>query len=231
MKHPILLYNLFGLNIEHHIFFTWLLMFLFLLFGLFIRSRVQIIPGKLQVILEAVIGGMYDFFHDMLGDETRRFFPLIGTIFLYIFFCNIMSLVPLFDSPTNLLNTTLAMAILVFLYYNYVGIRRHRFGYIKHFLGPVAVLAPLMLIIELISNFSRMLSLSFRLFGNIRGKDILLGVLFLLGAMSHSTVFNVILSLVPLPIFVLGLFVSFIQALIFALLTCMYLAGAVGEAH
>lgn len=231
MKHPILLHNLFGLHIEYHIFFTWLLMFCFLLFGIAVRGRLWMIPGKFQVVLEAVVGGIYDFFHDMLGHETRRFFPLVATIFIYIFLCNIMSLVPLFDSPTNLLNTTLAMAILVFIYYNYVGIRAHGFGYVKHFLGPVAILAPLMLIIELISNFSRMLSLSFRLFGNIRGKDILLGVLFLLGAMSHSTVFNVVLSLVPLPIFVLGLFVSFIQALIFALLTSMYLAGAVGEAH
>jgi F-type H+-transporting ATPase subunit a len=137
-----------------------------------------------------------------------------------------MSLVPLFDSPTNMLNTTLAMAILVFIYYNYVGFQKHGAAYIKHFLGPIAWLAPLFFIVELISNFSRMLSLSFRLFGNIRGKDILLGVLFFLVVMSKG-----ILFLVPLPIFVLGLFVSFIQALIFALLTAMYLAGAVEEGH
>jgi F-type H+-transporting ATPase subunit a len=197
-----------------------------LVVGLVVRSRLEMVPGKFQVILEAVVGGIYNFFHDILGHETRRFFPLIATLGIYIFLCNIMSLVPLFDSPTNMLNTTLAMAILVFIYYNYVGFQKHGAAYIKHFLGPIAWLAPLFFIVELISNFSRMLSLSFRLFGNIRGKDILLGVLFFLVVMSKG-----ILFLVPLPIFVLGLFVSFIQALIFALLTAMYLAGAVEEGH
>jgi F-type H+-transporting ATPase subunit a len=184
------------------------------------------IPGKFQVVLEAVVGGIYDFFHEVLGHETRRFYPLIATIFIYIFLCNIMSLIPLFDSPTNTLNTTPALAVIVFLYYNYVGIRKHGAGYIKHFLGPIWWLAPLFFVVELISHFSRVLSLSFRLFGNIKGKDILLGVLFFLVVLSKG-----ILFLVPLPIFFLGLFVSFIQALIFALLTSMYLAGAVEEEH
>jgi F-type H+-transporting ATPase subunit a len=226
MKEPILLYNLFGLHIPHHLFFTWLLMVLLLILGLTMRSRLQIIPGKGQILLEAVIGGIYDFFHDVLGHETRRFFPLIATLGIYIFLCNIMSLIPLFDSPTNTLKTTPALAIIVFLYYNYVGIQKHGAGYIKHFLGPIWWLAPLFLVVELISHVSRVLSLSFRLFGNIKGKDILLFVLFFLVTMSHG-----ILFLVPLPIFVLGLFVSFIQALIFALLTAMYLAGAVEEEH
>lgn len=226
MKEPIQIYHLFGLHVPHHLFFTWLLMACIVIVGIAIRARVQMVPGKFQVILEAVVGGIYDFFHDILGHETRRFFPLIATLGIYIFLCNVMSLIPLFDSPTNMLNTTLAMAILVFIYYNYVGFQKHGASYIKHFLGPIAWLAPLFFVVELISNFSRMLSLSFRLFGNIRGKDILLGVLFFLVVMSNG-----ILFLVPLPIFVLGLFVSFIQALIFALLTAMYLAGAVEEGH
>jgi F-type H+-transporting ATPase subunit a len=226
MKEPILLYHLFGLHIPHHLFFTWLLMLCFLVLGVAIQPRLNMIPGKFQVLLEAAVGGIYDFFHDVLGEETRRFYPLIATLFIYILISNIMSLVPLFDSPTNMLNTTLSMAILVFLYYNYVGIQKHGPSYIKHFLGPIPWLAPLFLVVELISHFSRMLSLSFRLFGNIRGKDILLGVLFFLVVLSKG-----ILFLVPLPIFVLGLFVSLIQALIFALLTSMYLAGAVAEEH
>jgi F-type H+-transporting ATPase subunit a len=226
MKEPIQLYHLFGLHLDHHLFFTWFLMLVILVLGLAFSSRVKMIPGKGQVLLEAVVGGIYTFFHDVLGHETRRFYPLIATLGIYIFLCNVMSLIPLFDSPTNTLNTTAAMAVLVFVYYNYVGFKKHGGAYIKHFLGPMAVLAPLFFLVELISNFSRMLSLSFRLFGNIRGKDILLGVLFFLVAMSKG-----ILFLVPLPIFVLGLFVSFIQALIFALLTAMYLAGAVGEEH
>lgn len=226
MKEPIQIYHLLGLHVPHHLFFTWLLMGCILIVGILIKKRVEMFPGKFQVVLEAIVGGIYNFFHDILGHETKRFFPLIATLGIYIFLCNVMSLIPLFDSPTNMLNTTLAMAILVFIYYNYVGFQKHGASYIRHFLGPIAWLAPLFFIVELISNFSRMLSLSFRLFGNIRGKDILLGVLFFLVVMSHG-----ILFLVPLPIFVLGLFVSFIQALIFALLTAMYLAGAVEEGH
>jgi F-type H+-transporting ATPase subunit a len=226
MKEPILLLAPHVLGLPHHITYTWLLMLCFVVLGLLMRSRLKMVPDKFQVVLESVIGGIYGFFHDVLGHETRRFFPLVATLGIYIFFCNIMSLIPLFDSPTNMLNTTLAMAILVFIYYNYVGIRKHGFGYIKHFLGPIMWLAPLFFVVELISHFSRMLSLSFRLFGNIRGKDILLGVLFFLVVLSNGVLF-----LVPLPIYVLGLFVSFIQALIFALLTSMYLAGAVEEEH
>ena len=226
MKHPILLLDPHALGLPHFVTYTWLLMICLLVLGLYIRSRLRMEPGKFQVLLETVIGGMYNFFHDVLGHETRRFFPLVATLGIYIFFCNVMSLIPLFDSPTNVLNTTLAMAIIVFVFYNYVGIKTHGVGYIKHFMGPVAALAPLFFVVEIISHFSRMLSLSFRLFGNIRGKDILLGVLFFLVALSNG-----ILFLVPLPIFFLGLFVSFIQALIFSLLTAMYLAGAVEEEH
>ena len=226
MMEPILLLPPHSLGLGHHITYTWLLTLILLVLGLVIRPRLQLVPGKFQVVLEAVIGGIYDFFHGMLGHETRRFFPLIATLGIYIFLCNIMSLIPLFDSPTNTLNTTAAMAILVFIYYQYIGIKTHGAAYVKHFLGPKAYLAPLILPIELISHFSRMLSLSFRLFGNIRGKDILLMVLFMLVVMSKG-----ILFLVPLPIFVLGLFVSFVQALIFALLTAMYLALALEEEH
>jgi F-type H+-transporting ATPase subunit a len=224
MKEPILLLSPQLLGLPHHLTYTWLLMLILLVFGLLLPSRLQMVPGKFQVVVETVVGGIYDFFQDVLGDQTRRFFPLIATLGIYIFLCNIMSLIPLFDSPTNVLDTTLAMAIIVFVYYNYVGIKKHGASYIKHFLGPLWWLAPLFIVVELISHFSRMLSLSVRLFGNIRGKDILLGVLFFLVLLSKG-----ILFLVPLPIFVLGLFVSFIQALIFALLAAMYLAGAVEE--
>jgi F-type H+-transporting ATPase subunit a len=185
-----------------------------------LRRTYKIIPGKTQVIIEAIVGGIYNFFYEINHEYTRRFFPLLATLGIYIFLCNIMALVPLFDSPTNMLNTTLAMAIIVFIYYNYCGLRKHKFGYIKQFLGPILWLAPLFFMVELISHFSRVLSLSFRLFGNIRGKDFLLLILFFL-----------IPYIVPLPIMVLGLFVAFIQALIFTLLSSMYLAGAMAEEH
>jgi F-type H+-transporting ATPase subunit a len=221
MEHPILLlYFLEHIGLPLHVTHTWFLMIVLTVICLIFRGTYKLIPGKAQVLIEAMVGGIYDFFHDINGEYTRRFFPLLATLGIYIFLSNIMALIPLFDSPTNVLNTTASMAIVVFLYYNYCGIRHHGFGYVKHFLGPIWWLAPLFLVVEIISHFSRMLSLSFRRFGNIRGKDFLLLILFFL-----------LPYFVPLPIMVLGLFVAFIQALIFTLLTSMYLAGAMAEEH
>lgn len=221
MEHPVLLLSfLEHVGLPLHVTYTWLLMLVLILVSLILRGTYKLIPGKTQVLVEAVVGGIYGFFYEINGEHTRRFFPLLATLGIYIFLCNIMALIPLLDSPTNMLNTTASMAIVVFIYYNYCGIRHHGFSYIKHFLGPIWWLAPLFFIVEIISHFSRMLSLSFRLFGNIRGKDFLLLILFFL-----------LPYLVPLPIMGLGLFVAFIQALIFSLLSSMYLAGAMAEEH
>ena len=105
-------------------------------------------------------------------------FPILANIFIFIWFMNLTGLVPGFDAPTANINTNAAMAVIVFLYYNYWGVRAHGLGYIKHFMGPIPALSPLMLILEIISHCARPLSLTLRLFGNIRGEEIVLVLLF-----------------------------------------------------
>ncbi len=138
-----------------------------------------------------------------------------------LLFSNFLGLIPGFLAPTSNLNSTAAPALVVFAVYQYIGIRKHGAGYIKHFfLGPVSWLAPLMLIIELIGHFARPLSLSMRLFGNIFGEDLVIIILFML-----------VPFLVPLPMFFLGLFTSALQAYVFMMLSMIYISGALEEAH
>jgi F-type H+-transporting ATPase subunit a len=132
-----------------------------------------------------------------------------------------MGMIPGFYAPTANLNTTLACALIVVVFTHVLGVKYHGIKYIKHFLGPVPWLIPLIFPIEIISHLSRILSLSIRLFGNIFGEELVLGILFLLAG----------LYLAPLPMMVLGLFTGFIQAFIFCVLSMMYFAGAMEEAH
>jgi F-type H+-transporting ATPase subunit a len=204
-----------------HVIHSWFVMALLLIgAGLLVRG-IQLVPKKGQNILELIVGGLEDFMVDITGPEGRAFFPFIATIFLYILVSNLLGLVPGFFSPTASLNTTLSLAICTFVLTHVIGIKFHGVKYIKHFLGPVWVLAPLMLIIELIGHFARVMSLSIRLFGNIFGKEKVLGILFALAGF----------ALAPLPILFLGILVSFIQAVVFTLLSIVYFTGAMEEAH
>ena len=146
--------------------------------------------------------------------------PILATIFLFIATMNYLGLMPGCDAPTANINTNAAMAVFVFAYYNYIGIKTWKAGYIKHFLGPVGFLAPLMLVLETISHLARPLSLTLRLFGNIRGEEIVLILLFMLAPVA-STV----------PMYFLFFLAKSIQALIFFMLTMIYLKGAVEHAH
>ena len=208
---------------EHHLVvvsYTWFVM-AFLAFVSFLATRrLNIFPGKFQNFIEVVIGGLDSLLTDTMGPEGRRFFPLIATLGLYILTSNLLGLIPGFESPTANLNTTVSMAIVVFVMTHVVGIKVHGFKYVKQFMGPVWWLTPLMLPIEVISHLSRPLSLSVRLFGNIMGEDIVLAVVLLLVPL-----------LVPLPVFALMIFTSCIQTLVFMLLAMMYIAGAMEEAH
>jgi len=141
-------------------------------------------------------------------------------LFIFILVCNLIGIIPGFEPPTANINTNLAMALVVFFSTHVVGIFTHGFKYIKQFLGPVWWLIPLMLPIEVISHLSRPLSLTFRLFGNIAGEDIVLLVVLML-----------VPFLVPLPIMVLMIFTSIVQALVFMLLAMMYIGGAMEEGH
>ncbi len=216
---PLLLPEIHG--IPDHVTYTWLAMAI--LIGLSLAARFRLkktAPTGLQNFLETIVGGLENFVIDTMGPEGRDYLPLIGSLFLFILVCNLQGLVPGFDSPTANLNTTLALALVAFTMTHYIGITRHGIGYVKHFLGPIWVLAPLMLPIELISHFARVISLSFRLFGNMIAKHKLLLVLALLAP-----------YIAPVPILGLGLLVSFVQAGVFTLLTMLYLSGSIEAAH
>ena len=202
--------------------YTWLVMAFLLFVSKLTLGNLEMIPGKGQNFWEVVIGGMDGFFTDNMGREMAdRFFPMIATFALYIAVANLIGLIPGFMSPTASINTTLALTLIVWVTHHVIGFKEHGFKYYQHFIGPMKVLIPLMLPIELISNFARLLSLSIRLFGNIMAKEVLLGILFTLAGMFFA----------PLPIMVLGVLVSLVQAMVFVLLTVVYFAQAKEHAH
>jgi len=204
-----------------HVLYTWVVMILLIVLGYLAAKGIQMIPTKGQNVFEVLVGGLEDFMVELTGDEGRWFFPMIATIFIYILVCNLIGMIPGFYPPTADLNTTLSCAIPVFVLTHAIGIKRHGMKYIKHFIGPVWWLVPLFFIIELIGHFARVLSLSFRLFGNMMGHELVLGILmFLAGAF-----------FAPLPIMALGVFVALVQAFVFFLLAIMYFVGAMEEAH
>jgi F-type H+-transporting ATPase subunit a len=174
----------------------------------------------MQNVMEVIIDGLHALLIDTMGEHGKKFFPLIATLGLFILTANLIGIIPGFESPTANINTNLAMALVVFFSTHVVGVITHGFKYVKQFLGPVWWLIPLMLPIELISHLSRPLSLTFRLFGNIAGEDIVLLVVLLLVPL-----------LVPLPIMFLMIFTSVVQTLVFMLLAMMYIGGAMEEAH
>ena len=204
-----------------HVTHSWFIIILMVIGGFLLTRGIKMLPEKGQNFTEIIVSGLEDFMVDITGPEGRSFFPFIATIFLFILICNLVGLVPGFFSPTANLNTTLALALCTFVLTHIIGVKHHGIKYIKHFLGPVLGLSWLMLPIELIGHFARVMSLSVRLFGNIFGKEKMLGVLFALWG----------LYLAPLPIMILGILVSFIQALVFTLLAIVYFAGAMEEAH
>lgn len=216
---PTLLHEL-GVPVPPHIFFTWVVMAILIIMGLMVQKRVSMVPGGLQNFFEVVIGGLEDFVVANIGEDGRKVFTILATLFIFIWFNNLMGLVPGCDASTANVNTNAAMAIVVFLYYNYWGIREHGLGYIKHFMGPILALAPLMFIIEIFSHLARPLSLTLRLFGNIRGEEIVLILLFSMAP---------IVATIPMY-FLFGL-AKTIQAFIFFMLTMIYLKGSLEHAH
>ena len=240
MEHPILFISIIleklGLPIPHgpvghglieqlcapYMTYTWFTMIFLVVVGKLTLGNLEMVPGKGQNFWEILIGGMDDFFVENMGRElTDKLFPMIATFALYIAVANLIGLIPGFMSPTSSINTTLALTLIVWVTHHIIGIRANGLAYVKHFLGPMPVLIPLMLPIELISNFARLLSLSIRLFGNIMAKETLLGILFMLAGAYFA----------PLPILCLGVFVSIVQALVFLLLSILYFSAAMEHAH
>jgi F-type H+-transporting ATPase subunit a len=218
--HTLSFLNLLFPGIPTHVTYTWLVMLFLIIVSFLATRRLNLYPGPIQNIMEVIIDAFQKLLMDTMGHEGKRFFPLIATIGLFILVSNVMGLIPGLESPTANLNTNLTMALVVFFLTHIVGVKVHGIKYLKQFVGPNPWLAPLMIPIELVGHIARPVSLTFRLFGNIEGGHIVLGVIILLVPL-----------LVPLPILVLKLLICFIQTLVFMLLSMMYIAGAMEEHH
>jgi len=173
---------------------------------------------NIRNFFETMVEGVYGMVEGAMGEKNaKRFFPLVGTLWMFILFGNLIGLVPGFVTPNDTIKTNAALALTVFVLTHYYGIREHGVvNYLKHFAGPIPALAPLMVPIELISHIARPLSLTFRLLGNMVADH---KVLF-----TFTTLFPFLL---PLPFYFLGLLVCFVQALVFCMLTMVYLGMAV----
>lgn len=194
-------------------------------------SSLQIVPKGVQNVAEMYLGGVISMGKDVIGEElAKKYLPLVATIGLVVFVANMIGIIPGFESPTSNINFTLALALIVFVYYNFEGIKKNGpIGYIKSFvhlgeMNPIAkfIMSIFMYPIEIVSHLSRIISLSFRLFGNIKGDDLFLAVMLMLAPF-----------IAPLAPFALLTFSGLLQAFIFMILTYVYLAGAVqvGEDH
>ncbi len=229
------IFSLFGLPITNSILTTWLVMAILILIAASIRSRLQIIPSTFQLIVELLIGGLYSVFEQVNGVKTKQYFPILATLFLFILFANWIGLlpginavgfvhavhgkevlVPFLRSPSADLNTTLALALIAFLIFQYYGIRSlgvgHYLGKFLNFHGPLDFFVGLL---ELIQELSRVISFAFRLFGNIFAGEVLLVV-----------IASFVPLILPLPFLGFELFVGIVQAFVFAMLTSAFLSQA-----
>ena len=229
MEHPYLffvkLFEAIGLgHFAHtytHVVYSWVVMAILIIVGAVAAKGVSLIPSKGQNFFELVISGIEEFMVETIGEEGRWLFPLAATVFIYVFIGNLIGLVPGFFPPTANLNTTASCALTVVVFTHVIGVKYHGLAYVKHFMGPVWWMSPLIFVIEIIGHLARILSLSFRLFGNMMGHEIVLAILFALAGAFFA----------PLPIMALGIFVAFVQGFVFFLLSIIYFQGALEHAH
>ncbi len=183
-----------------------------------LSRRLSLVPRGRQSVVEMIVQLFEGLVVDTVGPQGRKYLPVIGTVGLFVFGCNMIGLVPGFMSPTSKLNVTLGCALVVFFYYHGQGVKAQGLKYFKHFMGPIPALAPLMIPIEIISHFSRPVSLSMRLFGNIFAEELLIVIMA-----------SIIPFLLPLPFMAVAIFTSVIQSFVFVLLSCIYISGAVAH--
>ncbi|HLE26176.1 MAG TPA: F0F1 ATP synthase subunit A [Thermodesulfobacteriota bacterium] len=223
-------FTLFGLG-KYDPILGAILVVLFLIFaGYKIKKSLSnenaVLPEEkfsLRTIFEILtIDFLLDLFTSMMGsrEKAKTYFPLLGTSFMFILFSNLLGLIPGFLSPTGNFNTPVACALVIFIMYNFYGLKENGIGYLKHFAGPIIYIAPLMLVIEIISHLVRPLSLSLRLFWNMTGDHLVLGIF------TNLTHF-----VVPALFIALGIFVSFLQAFIFTVLSAIYISLSTAHEH
>lgn len=200
----------------HVVVSTLVLLVLMLSFAV-VRARLSVEkPGKVQMILESFVQFLESQIRSNIGHHGLKHLPLIGTLFIFILCCNLAGLIPGLGAPTTNINFPAGLAVVVFLYYHYQGVRAQgALHYAKHFMGPIWWLTPLMIPIEIISHLARPLSLTIRLFANIFAEEMVVVVFFTLFAL-----------FLPLPFMVYAVFGGTLQAYIFITLSQVYLAGA-----
>ncbi len=215
------IFQIFGFLGHHYGVFlanTLLVAIIAIIMAKMATKNLTVVPQGMQNVMEMYLGGVLSMGRDVVGEKyAKKYLPLVATLGIFIFLSNMIGIIPGFESPTANINITLPLAVAVFVYYNYEGIKKNGVvHYFAHFMGPVKWLAPLMFPIEIVSHISRIISLSFRLFGNIKGDDLFLWVLLML-----------VPWFLPLIPFAMLVFMAVLQTFIFMILTYVYLAGAV----
>jgi F-type H+-transporting ATPase subunit a len=224
-----------------------LVLLIAVIFFLWLKARISAEkPGATQQVMEMIITnpmgvGVRDLIRDNIHQDGVKYLPLIGSIGIFILFCNLINVIPTLDAPTATVTVPLGCAIIVFVYYNLSGIlKQGPLGHAKHFLGPIPAMAPLMLPIELFSHSFRLLSLTVRLWVNMLVSEMLyvvflsmmLGIYVALAKFGTIGYASAIFPLtIPLLFIVLHIFVAILQAFVFTILPIIYVAGSVEEAH
>jgi F-type H+-transporting ATPase subunit a len=214
----------FGFDVPDHVVMALLVLVLSLIiFPLASRRLSRDNPGKFQHFLELVVGGLKDLLEDVVGHGAgSKYLYIIGGFACFIFMSNMFGLFFFLQPPTSNPNTTFGLGLTAFLYYNAQGIKEQGFlHYLKHFMGPIAILAPLFILIEIIGHLARILSLGMRLFGNIFGEHTATGIFM-----------GMLPFVLPWPMMGLGIFGAFLQTFVFIMMTMVYIGGAVtAEEH
>lgn len=217
----------------HHwenVIFSWTVALILVGVALLGLKKRQDVPGSLQNLLESVVEGLENFIKDILGERGKKYVPFIGTLFLYILGQNLLGLAPAMKSPTSSLNTTVALAVTVFFYVQWTGLRENGIlGYIDHLMGSPRdlvgwIMVPLNLPLHVLEEFIKPLSLSLRLFGNILGEDSLIAAFVTLG-ITALAFFHIPIGLpLQFPFMLLAVLTGTIQALVFTLLSTIYIS-------
>ncbi len=215
--------------IPNHLAYLLFVAAFLMVFFFWLRRKLSVdTPNGFQHIIESVVLGIQGMSDAIIGTQGRKFLPFHVSVGTFIFLANFVGLIPGFESPTSNINVTAGCAIVVFCYYNWIGVRQHGlFGYLKEFCGPIPVIAPLMVPVEILSHLARPFSLSVRLFANIYGEDLIL-IVFI----------SLLPFVLPLPIMALAIFTSLLQAFVFVILSIVYISqtdvheeGEEGAAH
>ncbi len=192
---------------------TWIVMIILFLLAFFISRRLNTIPRGIQGLLEMVVDFFNDLLEDNMGKEGRKYLPLVGTLFIFILFLNLSWFIPEMKPPTTDLSTTAGFAVVTIILVQLIGIKKKGLGgYIKHFFQPT----PALFVLNVIEELVKPVSLSLRLFANMFGEKTVVGALALMFPL-----------LLPLPVMVLGVIMGVIQALVFSLLTVVYISAFV----